>query len=158
MAEPQPRTGFDMSKLSMGQKGLLVTSGLMFIDLFLPWQRVCFDFGDFGAGGCASRSGWGGIGIILGLLVIAILVWEGLQIAGVNLNLPVAPALVSAGLAAGAVLFTLLKVLVDNEAFSFGGWIGIVLGLGIAYAGWVRFTEAKTAGGPAAPPPPPPAG
>lgn len=140
--------GFDMSRLSMGQKGLLITGGLMFIDLFLPWQRVCV------GGFCASASGWSGVGVILGILVIALLVWEGLGIANVDLNVGVPRALVSAAIAGGIVLFTLLKVIIDNEAFSFGGWIGIILGIGVAYAGWIRYTESKSE--PATPPPPPP--
>lgn len=142
--------GFDMARLTMGQKGLLIGGGLMFIDLFLPWQRACaFGF-------CASASGWGGIGIILGLVVIALLAWEGMAAAGVNLNLNVSTALIGAALGGAVVLFTLLKVIVNSEAMSFGAWIGIVLGLVIAYASWVRFNESKGAAGTAGTPPPPP--
>lgn len=143
--------GFSMARLTMGQKGLLIGGGLMFIDLFLPWQRACaFGF-------CASASGWGGVGIILGLLVVALLAWEGMNAAGVNLNLNVSTALIGAALGGGVVLFTLLKVVIDSEAMSFGAWIGIVLGLVIAYASWVRFNESKAAGTAMPPPPAPPA-
>jgi len=148
----EPRQGFDMSKLSMGQKGLLIAGGLMFIDLFLPWNRACADLGVVGSGFCVSANVWHGIGFIVGLLVIALLVWEGLQLAGVNTNLNVSAGLVSAGLAGGIVVFTLLKILVDSEFLSFGGWLGIVLALAIGYAGYVRWTESKTATAPPAPP------
>ena len=128
---------FDYTRLTMGQKGLLITSLLMFIDLFLPWQRVCV------LDDCVSASGWSGVGTIIGLLVIALLAWEGFNLSRVNVNLNVSTALVSAAIAGGIVLFTLLKVLIDNEFFSFGGWIGIILGLAMAYAGWVRYGESK---------------
>lgn len=141
--------GFDMARLTMGQKGLLIGGGLMFIDLFLPWQRVCaFGF-------CVGASGWTGIGIILGLLVVALLVWEGMGVAGVNLNMNVSAALIGAAIGGGVVLFTLLKVVFNATGMSFGAWIGIILALVIAYASWVRFNESKT--GTATPPPAPPA-
>lgn len=140
------RQGFDMSRLTMGQKGLLLAGGLLFIDLFLPWQKV----------GPFSATGWSGVGVVLGILVIALLLWEGALVSGVAVNVTFPPALVSAGLGAAIVLFTLIKVLVDNEAFSFGGWIGIILALALAYASWVRYQESQaTRAGPPPPPPPP---
>ncbi len=138
------RPGFDMGRMSTASKVLLGAGLLFLIDLFLPWQRACFDLGIPGVpGGCVSRNGIAGIGILLLLLTLALLIWEGLQIAGVRINAPA--ALISAALAAGIVLFTLIKIVVDSEALSFGAWIGIVLALAIAYGGWMRFQESKAA-------------
>lgn len=146
--------GFDFSRLTMGQKTLLITGAIFLIDLFLPWESV----GAFGFT-AGSVSGFNGIGVLAGILVILLLVWEGMVLAGVNLNLNVSDALISAGLAAATVLFGLIRFLIavtrDFTDPSFGAWIGIVVLLAMAYGAWVRFNESKAMGTP--PPAPPPA-
>ena len=143
MAQPGRPGGFDMARLSTGSKILLVTGLLLFIDLFLPWQRVCVDFGGFG-GGCASANGFSGLGILVALLVIALLVWEGLLIAGVNVNMgTTSPALISAVLAGATALFTIILFLTRLSEVSYGAFIGLILALVLAYGAYVRFNESK---------------
>jgi len=125
--------GFDISKLSTASKILLGAGVLYLIDLLLPWQRICF------VGQCASAGGIEGIGVLNLLLVIALLVWEGLALANVQINAP--RALVSAGIAAGILLFTILKIIVDNDAIYLFAWIGLLLALAIGYGGWMRWQE-----------------
>jgi hypothetical protein len=145
-------SGFDLSKLSTASKILLGAGILYLIDLFLPWQRVCI------AGFCGSANGIDGIGVLNLLLVIALLAWEAMAIANVNINAP--RALVSAGLAAAIVVFTLLKIAIDNEAIAIFAWIGLILAIAIGYGGWMRWQEHQagagtgSAGGGAVPPPP----
>ena len=79
-------SGFDMSKMSTASKILLGAGILYLIDLFLAWQRACIEIA--GVGGCVSRSGATGIGVLNLLLVIALLAWEGMAVAGVNINAP----------------------------------------------------------------------
>ena len=86
--------GFDLSKLSTASKILLGAGIVYLIDLFLPWQKV-----DTGFAGCCSASGIEGIGILNILLVLALIAWEVMAIAGVDIKAP--RALVSAGLAGG---------------------------------------------------------
>ena len=131
--------GFDLSKLSTASKILLGAGILYLIDLFLQWQRVCF------AGICGGVSGMEGVGIINLLLVIALIAWEVMAIMGVQINAP--RALVSAGLAAAIVAFTLIKILVDNEAISIFAWIGLVLAVAIGYGGWMRWQEHQAGAG-----------
>jgi hypothetical protein len=145
--------GFDMSKLSTPTKILLGGGILYLIDLFLPWQRICF------AGFCGSASGIDGIGVLNLLLALALVVWEGLAFSSVQIQAP--RALISAALAGAILLFTLLKILIDNEAIYIFAWIGLVLALVILYGGWVRWQEHQagvTAGGGGLTPPPPPPG
>lgn len=154
-------SGFDMSKLSTAAKILLIAGVLYIIDVFLPWQRVCIDLGlDIpGASGCASSSGASGIGVLNLLLAIALVAWEGMIAANVDIKAP--RALISAGLAAAIVLFTILKILVDNEAIFLFAWIGLVLALVIGYGGWMRWQEHQAGGGMGGggtPPPPMPGG
>jgi hypothetical protein len=139
--------GFDMSKMSTAHKILLGAGVLYVIDVFLPWQRVCIDLGiDLpGASGCASASGASGIGVLNLLLAIALVVWEGMDLANVDIKAP--RALISAGLAGAIVLFTILKILVDFDEIYIFAWIGLILALVIGYGGWMRWQEHQASGG-----------
>lgn len=136
--------GFDISKMSTASKILLGGGILYFIDLFLEWQRVCF-----GAFGCAGLSGFHGLGIINALAVIAIVAMEIITLAGVNVQMGTAQmrSTVEAGIAGGLLVFTVLKILVDNEALSWPAWVGLILAVVIGYGGWMRWQEAKVGGG-----------
>ena len=143
--------GFDLSKLSTASKILLGGGILYLIDLFLPWQSV--DLGPLV--GSASASGMRGMGIINLLLVIALIAWEGMAVAGVDIKAP--RALVSAGLAGGILVFTILKIVVDSEFIAIFAWIGLILALAIGYGGWMRWQEHQagaTTGGTTMGPPP----
>lgn len=138
MSQP---SGFDLSKMSTASKILLGAGVLYLIFLFLPWQSV-----DVGLGvGTVSASGMEGIGIINLLLAIALIAWEGMAIAGVDIKAP--RALVSAGLAGGIVVFTILKIIVDSEFIAIFAWLGLVLAAAIGYGGWMRWQEHQAAGG-----------
>ena len=80
---------------------LLLWGGtLLFIFLFFDWQQVCVSFG--GNSACGGQSGWHGWGVLVGILAIALVAWEIVQLVGVSLpDLPVKPAMISAGLAGG---------------------------------------------------------
>ena len=155
------RSGFNWGGLSMGTKAALILGALLLIDLFLPWNRVCVDFGGAqipGIDSCASASGaTGAFGVLALLFTIALLAWEGLNAAGVLANVNAPRKLITAILAAGAGLFALLRVLLNLTAASFGAWIGIVLGLALLYAAYVNWQENTATTGGMAPPPAPPA-
>jgi hypothetical protein len=142
------RPGFDWGRLTMGQKGVLITGVLLFIDLFLPWNKV----GECPF--CVSVNGWSGVGVIAGLLVLALLVWEGLSAAGALSTVTAPTALITAALAAGAALFTLLRAVFNLEFSTFGLWLGIILALALAYAAYLRYQESQVATPPPAAPPP----
>src|SRR6266545_6157293 len=83
------RTLMNLGALSTGTKVLLGAGLLLFIDLFLDWQQRCADttVGSI----CVGRSGWHGIGVLVGLLVLALLVWEVAQLLNLlaSVNLPI---------------------------------------------------------------------
>jgi hypothetical protein len=135
--------GFDMSKMSTADKILLGAGILYIIDVLLPWQRDCVEIA--GLSGCDSASGASGIGILNLLLAIALVAWEGMSLANVEINAP--RALISAGLAGGIVLFTILKILVDSESIYLFAWIGLILAIVIGYGGWMRWQEHQASGG-----------
>lgn len=134
-------SGFDMSKMSTAGKILLGGGAVYLIDTFLPWQRQCVDLGALGGNICGSKSGASGIGVINLLLALAIIVWEVLALVGVDIKAP--KGKVSAGLAGGLVVFTLLKILVDSEAMYLFAFVGIILALVVGYGGWMRFQEPE---------------
>jgi hypothetical protein len=153
----------DFNRLSSASKILLVAGVLGFINLFLPWNRLCLDIGIPGIpGDCFSVNGWHGLGVLNGLLIIALLAIEAAIAGGARVELPLGK--ISAAVAGGIVLFTILKVIIDNEFLSFGAWIGLVLAAAIGYGGWMRYQEVPAGPStpppmsPPPPPPPPPAG
>jgi hypothetical protein len=84
---------------------------------------------------------------LAGLLVIALLVWEGLQLTGISkqLQLPVSAVLISVALAAATALFTIIKFFVADAARHWPAWIGLVLAIAIAVGGWLKFVESPAA-------------
>jgi hypothetical protein len=132
----------NFAELSKGTKVLLAAGLLLLIDSFLAWQQVSAGVGNFKI--TASANMWHGIGVLAGLLVIALLVWEGLQVAGVTsrLELPVSAALISVGLAAATALFVIIKFLIANEARHWPAWIGLILAIAVAGGGWLKFGES----------------
>ena len=167
-----------MDKLSKLTPGAMLALGgliLYFIDSFLPWQKACFGGG--GVSVCASRNEWHGIGVLAVLLGIALLLWEGMPLLMARPALgTVHPRLVSMGLAAALVLFTLITTLTHNEFRKFWSWLGLILALVAAVGVWMQAKDegvqmpslsgmgaggSSSSGGgqtpPSSPPPPPPA-
>jgi hypothetical protein len=149
----------NLAGLSTAAKILLIAGLLLFIDLFLAWQQACAGAGGFNV--CGSLSGWDGIGILTGLLVLALLLWEGAQLAGVTASLNVPVALVSAGLAGGVTLITVIEFFSHSTARHWPAWVGLVLAIVIGYGGWLRLKAgpetAMMGRGGHNPPSPPPA-
>lgn len=140
---------FEWSKISTADRLLLIGGGLYLIDTFLPWQRACSKV--LTVSNCASANAWGGnasfVGVLSGLLVIALLVWCGLGLAGTKVDLGLPAATVAALLAGGTVLFGLIKFLaVVGKSGSFGAWIGLVLLLVLAYGGYLKLQESPQGG------------
>lgn len=107
---------------------------------------------------------WGGsaswAGLLTGLLTIALIAWEGMQLAGQNLDVGAPASTISAYLGFGVLVFGLLKfLLVVSNSPGIGAFIGLVLILAIGYGAWMRFQEpARVATtNPSMPPATPPA-
>jgi hypothetical protein len=133
--------------MSTGTKIALPAAILLLIDLFLPWQ----DFGNElteGVGLDLSVNGWHGFwGILLGLVTIALIVWIGLQVAGVDLsgvNLPVTHAMITLGvgvLLAAVAIIKLLTILGDEPTI--WAFIGLILAAVAAYGAYQRSREME---------------
>ena len=123
------------NKLSTAGKVVLGGTIAFLIVSIFNWQEV--DVGVAEAG----RSMWAGWGTLAGILAIAILAWEALRLANVDVNLPISAAMATAIVAILLALATILKVLVDNEFRTIWAWIGLLLALVIAAASFMRMQE-----------------
>jgi hypothetical protein len=137
-------------KLALGAAVLLV------VDLFLPWVTASISIPDV-IDQTESGNGWDGVGVLAGILALALIAWEVARLLGVVPRLAVNHDLVTAVLAGLTALFTIIQFIraltsggdVD-EAELLGGdidagagyaaWIGLVLALVLAYVAYLAFS------------------
>jgi hypothetical protein len=121
--------------LGRGAQIMLVAGVLLLIDTFFDWQAV----DDF-----PGVSAWDNfLGIVMGLLTIALIAWLAVRVAGVDFRLPISNAMVSALLGGLILVFAVLKNLVDDYS-TFAAYLGVVLAAAIAFGAWL---EVQAAGG-----------
>lgn len=129
-----------LSQSSPASKVLLAGSVFFVVVSFLAWQKACF--GDI----CGSATAWHGVGIIAALLAIAVLVLEALRLFGIPLQLDAGvQARIVAALGVGVLVFTLIKILVDNEARAYGSWLGVIAAAVVAVGAVMTLGEANAA-------------
>ncbi len=147
----------DLKALSTGTKIILGAGLLLLVDTFLAWQKVSVEVAGVEVAS-AEQNAWHGFwGVVMGLALIALLVWIGLQIAKVDINLNVPERTVTAGLAAVVLVFAVLKNLIDDYS-AWPSYVGIALAAAIAVGAWMRMQEPEPAAAATAPPattPPP---
>jgi hypothetical protein len=149
-----------VKKLSREEQVVLGGAVLYLIFSFLDWQQVS------GFGITIGRSEWTGVGVVAGLLVIALLLWEAARLFAVKVPLgTLSEGLVSVGLALLLLLFTVITFATHGTARHWPAWIGLLLSTVIAVAAVLRaraegvqLPETRTmGGGTAGPSPTPPA-
>lgn len=141
--------GFNWQRLSMGTKGLLISCAVLIISLFLPWQGI--GLGDiFGV----SVNGFRGLGILVFLLALAVIIWEIVIMMTTVETGTMSPAMISAAGGGLTAVLTIIHFLTSLSLVQWGAFVGLIAGLAVGYASWLRFNESKTA--PMAPPPAPP--
>jgi hypothetical protein len=161
-----------LAELTHGAKVVLGAAIAFLIISFFNWQEV-----DLGAFGKAGVSMWHGFGVVAGLLAIAIIAWQAIRLANINLEIGVGPAMVTAFLAILLLLFTVIKFFDDSEFRTWAAWVGLILAVVVCVGAWmnmqatgesfaeVRSKMASVGGGggvgestpPASPPAAPPA-
>lgn len=147
----QQRPSFDLAKLSTADAILLGAGVLYFVDLFLPWNRLC----EQRPGGlCVSASGWSGVGTLSGVVVIVLIVWTALLAAGMALPDSLPSWTVSCGGAALILLLTIVRAAQRPAIRGFFGlpfplsrfvflWVGLILAILLALAGYLKLAEAQ---------------
>jgi hypothetical protein len=126
----------DFSKLTLGSKIVAGAGILLLVDSFFHWQEV--NFGPISAG----VTMWHGWGVLTGLTLLAILVWEAVQLTETKIAVgPLSPTMVTIFLSGLLILFTLIKVLGDSYRTTWA-WIGLLLAIAVAVGAWLNMQEA----------------
>ena len=83
---------------------------------------------------------WNGVGWIAGLLAVALIVWQALRLANIEMELGVTPAMITAALAMLILLFTFIRFIDKPSAFdrTFWAWLGLALAIVIAVGAWMN--------------------
>lgn len=122
-----------LNELTTGAKIVLGAAIAFLIVSFFNWQEV-----DLGPIGEVGVNMWDGIGWLAGLLAIALIVWQAIRLANINVEIGVTPAMVTAALAVLLLIITFIKFIVDNEFRTFWAWLGLALAIVIAVGAWLN--------------------
>ncbi len=130
-------------RLTTGAKIVLGATAAFLIVSFLNWFEIDEDL----TGGIEFDAGismWHGIGVVAGLLALALLAWLGARLAGVDLNVGISPSMITMALAGLLLLFTLLRVLFGYEGLdrTIWLWLGLLLAIAAAVGAWMNMTAA----------------
>jgi len=121
----------ELMKLSRDSRIILGASLLYVILSFLNWQQYCASGG--GVSVCAGRSEWHGIGILGGLIALALLLWEVGRMLAVKVELGgLSPALISVGLALALLVFTVITFLSHSAYRHWPEWVALIVSILIA--------------------------
>ena len=80
---------------------------------------------------------WNGIGVLAGLLLIALIVWQALRLANIELEIGVTPAMITAALAVLTLIFVFIRwidkpgggLVADASTGRSGSWLGLALAI-----------------------------
>lgn len=147
--------GFDMSKLSTGDKLVLGGAGVYLIWIFLPFWYSCCSFLGF-TESVATVNGFRGVLIISWILaLVAIIEVVVSKMMGTSMNLPMKRGVIHLGVAGLALLFTLLGLVAKTTGLtlSWGIFVGLLLALVWTYGAYMTYSEPETMAPPAPPSP-----
>jgi hypothetical protein len=114
-----------IAALSTGTKLMLGSGVLLFFDLFFTWQKIPQHFGTkFDV--TASLDGWDRLGLVLGLLTLALVVLVVLRETDVELSADVPWNRIVLGLAAAMVAVAVAKNVTDTHS-AWGAYLGVAL-------------------------------
>jgi hypothetical protein len=132
----------DLASISTATRVIFVAAVLLLIDTFLSWQSVDLEVGGVNIAS-ASQNAWHGFwGVVLGLLTIVLLVWVGIKVFKVDLNINVPEATTIAVLAGLIFLFALIKNLADDYS-TIWSYIGVILAAIIGVGAYLRLQETE---------------
>lgn len=155
----------DLNKLSLGDKIVAGAGILLFLLLLIvPWHSIEFDLGEFGGtqtetlGALESEGGFGApFPAILALLLLIVLVAVVLIRKLTTTDLPELPipwnkAIFYATIAVPVLL--ILKWLMETDHLAIWAYLDILIGIGIAYGGFLISQEADEPAAGSVPPQP----
>jgi hypothetical protein len=125
-----------LAELSHGAKVVLGSALLLLLFSFFNWFEVDTALGD------AGENMWHGIGVLAGLLLIALIAWQAIRLVNINLEIGVTPAMITVFLAILTFVFVLIRFIDKPGSGEFSdvidrtiwAWLGLALAI-IAVAG-----------------------
>ncbi|MEV4421126.1 hypothetical protein AB0L40_14270 [Patulibacter sp. NPDC049589] len=125
----------DLAALPTTKKLFLGSAVLLLVDSFLPWYHVSF------GGVSVSEGGWHQFGSITWIVLIALLVWEGVRIAGAA---PIEGRRADLFSSVGALAVVVLGVIfvlqrISDGSLGFGFFLGVILLVGLGYSAFQTF-------------------
>ena len=136
----------DLSRLTQGERIVLIAGVLLILDLlFAPWHKI--DLGatipgvDLSRSGVQSpHSGYGVIALLLTIVMVAQIVAAKIMSASLpDPPVPWSRVHLVAGVAVATML--LLKLVVETDFLGFGAYVGVALGLAVAYGAFTLNRE-----------------
>ena len=138
----------DLSKLSRGDRFVVIAGALVVIDLlFLPWISVSVPFiGTVSYTGISAPNGFLGFlaALVTAAMVAQILVSKFTTAKLPDLPVPWPRAHMLGGLVVLGLL--LLKLLLHTNLLGFGAYLGILFAAGLAFGGYTVDQESTRAG------------
>jgi hypothetical protein len=127
--------------LSAGQRLLLVASPLLFVSLFLTWQKLEVPY----TGGSAEQllDGWDGWGLLIGLLALGLTAFAVIAfLTDVELSetVPWDRLLLAGGIAVLAL--TVVKTLLDADS-AWASYVGVLLAALVALGAYETWAETE---------------
>ncbi len=128
-------------ELTTGAKLVLGAAVALFIVSLVNWFKV----GDIGGGPM-----WSGIGVIAGLFLLALIVWQGLRLANIELEIGVTPSMITAALAVLTLVFVFIRwiskpggsIAADIVDRTIWSWIGLALAIVLVIGAWLNMQAA----------------
>lgn len=129
-----------LGALRRGTKLVLAAGGLLFVDLFLTWQKLELDFGDSVV--TASLDGWDAWGVLIGLITLVLLAVVAFREVERE-NLYEGPwEQLALLLGCLVLLLVLVKNATDAES-AWASYLGVVLAVGIALGAYLDWSDAR---------------
>ena len=128
-------------ELTTGAKLVLGAAVALFIVSWLDWFEV---------EGIVGENMWGGVGVLAGLLLIALIVWQALRLANIELEIGVTPSMITAALAVLTLVFVFIRWIdkpggeLASDAIdrTIWAWLGLALAIVLVVGAWLNMQAA----------------
>lgn len=138
-----------VKSLSLGGKIVLACSSLLFLSLFLTWQRLEIDYGSAGTG-TLMLDGWDLLGLLIGLLTLALVVlMVVVKLSDLEMSADVPWELVALVTASAMLGLAVLKNLTDRNS-AWPSYLAVMLAAAVvvgAYLDWLGTRPGNDAPG-----------
>jgi hypothetical protein len=138
-----------LAELSHGAKVVLGAAIAFLVFSFFNWFKYTGPGADQieAVGGDIGISMWHGIGWIAGLLAIAIIVWQAIRLANIDVEIGVTPSMITAALAVLLVIFTFIRFIDkpsggDLVGRTFWAWLCLALSIVVVVGAWMNMQAA----------------